>query len=109
MSDRIFTVDYYSAVQKKFETALQNKDLNGAYNILENILPADTLDEKIKRTVVLAQGYRALAKASIDMFIEETKLDKYKEYEELGTPEELSALKSRYDKLSKTLDSLTDV
>ena len=69
MSERIFTVNYYPAAQKKFEQELQNDNLNRAYQILEDMLPAHTPDEQIKRTAVLFQGYRALvnrAKKMID-------------------------------------------
>jgi len=141
MNDRIFTVDYYPAAQRKFERALKDEEFDKAYGILEDMLPAHTPDEQIKRTVVLAQGYKALTNKlivdDIDTLREQTKnlehslqktereLEKYKEigsleeigehleklnvYEDIGGPEELSAIKERFADISKTLDSLVRI
>lgn len=61
MRKKIFSENHFAFLQREFEESFSRGDFYAAKSILERMPSAYGLEEKEKRLIVMAEGYRALA------------------------------------------------
>ena len=118
MPKQIFSRTYDALTQRKFVEALEKEEYEEAGNYLEKMMHASTPSERIERTLVLFEGYRALAKQLLanqllasdeedsDGDDSGEELGKLEDYRRLGKPEEIERKIEELRKLEEIIRTL---